>query len=365
MDLPKGVDDLMAWAVAEATSARAEAIEPAHLFVGACKLSQSRLADALQAEGIDPKALYRRVRAATYGASARAEGGPARVSGRVWRILDNAVGRAEALKREHQTVEVMISLLKHPDSALRKVFEGESLPIDNLVQYLEMTGVEAAQIHPTLVPHAAATIPPTMPPSGRPATPTIDRFGKDYTALAMEGKFDPVIGRRDEIKQIVRMLLQKQKNNPVLVGEAGVGKTSVVEGLALRLAAADAPADLREWRIVEVVLSSLVAGPTFRGEFEERSQQVIKEAESDPQLILFLDELHTLVGAGSVGGSLDASNILKPALARGRVRLIGATTPDEYRKYIESDSALERRFQPVRISEPTPEQAREILLGLR
>jgi ATP-dependent Clp protease ATP-binding subunit ClpC len=364
MELPKGVEELMAWAVAEATSAQAEAVEPAHLFVAACKLAQSRLAEALQAAGIEPVSLYRRVRSAAYGNSAKAEGGPTRVSGRVWRILDNAVGRAEALKREYHSVEVMISLLKHPDSALRKAFESENLPIDILVQYLEQSELKTVVADPTLPPEIPPTIP-TMPPSSRPPTPTIDRFGKDYSALARAGKFDPVIGRRDEIKQVVRMLLQKQKNNPVLVGEAGVGKTSVIEGLALKLADAEAPADLREWRIVEVVLASLVAGTTFRGEFEERLQQVIKEAESDPQLILFLDELHTLVGAGSVGGSLDASNILKRALARGGIRLIGATTPDEYRKHIENDSALERRFQPVRISEPTPEQAREILSGLR
>lgn len=361
MEFPKGVDELMAWAVTEATSAKAEAVEPAHLFVAACKIGQSRLAEALRAEGIEPVTLYRRIRDAAYGNSTKAEGGPARVSGRVWRILDNAIGRAEAFKREYQTTEVMISLLKHPDSSLRKAFESENLPVDNLVVFLEKSDSTSAAVEPTLLVDTS----PTIPPSSRPQTPTIDRFGKDYTALARAGKFDPVIGRRDEIKQVVRMLLQKQKNSPVLVGEAGVGKTSVIEGLALKLAAEDAPADLREWRIVELVLSSLVAGTTFRGEFEERLQQVIKEAESDPQLIIFLDELHTLVGAGSVGGSLDASNILKPALARGRIRMIGATTPDEYRKHIESDSALERRFQPVRIAEPTPEQAREILDGLR
>src|ERR1700730_4857045 len=370
MELPKGVDDLIAWAVAEATNAQAEAVEPAHLFVAACKLGPSRLSEALQSEGIDPKVLRRRVRATAYTTSTQASGGPTRVSGRVWRILDNAVGRAEALKRESQTVEVIISLLRHPDAALKKVFEGENLPVENLVRYLEKSGVDAEaeeQKLPSINP-APTTQPPTTHlthPTTHSPTPTLDRYGKDYTALAQEGKFDPVIGRRDEIKQVVRILLQKQKNNPVLVGEAGVGKTSVVEGLALRLVAADAPTDLREWRIVEVVLSSLVAGTTYRGEFEERLQQVINEAESDPQLILFLDEIHTLVGAGSVGGSMDASNILKPALARGRIRLIGATTPDEYRQHIEDDSALERRFQPVRIVEPTPEQAREILIGLR
>jgi ATP-dependent Clp protease ATP-binding subunit ClpC len=357
MEFPKGVDELMAWAVAEATNARAEAVEPAHLFVAACKLRESRLSEALAAEGIDPAVLRRTVRTNAYSTGSQAAG-PGRVSGRVWRILDNAVGRAEALKRESYPVEVAISLLKHPDSALRRLYESESLPLESLVRFLEQSGGS--------VQTNEAVIPSTIPaPPGRPDTPTIDHHGKDYTALAREGKFDPVIGRRDEIKQVVRLLLQKQKNNPVLVGEAGVGKTSVVEGLALRLVAADAPADLKEWRIVELILSSLVAGTTYRGEFEERMQQVIREAESDPQLILFLDEIHMLVGAGSVGGSMDASNILKPALARGNFRLIGATTPEEYRKHIENDSALERRFQPVRILEPTPEQAREILEGLR
>jgi len=357
MEFPKGVDELMAWAVAEATNARAEAVEPAHLFVAACKLRESRLSEALAAEGIDSGVLRRTVRTNAYSTGPQAAG-PGRVSGRVWRILDNAVGRAEALKRDSYPVEVAISLLKHPDTALRRLYESESLPLEGLVSFLEQSG-GSVQTNEAVIP---ATIPA---PPGRPGTPTIDHHGKDYTALARDGKFDPVIGRRDEIKQVVRLLLQKQKNNPVLVGEAGVGKTSVVEGLALRLVAADAPADLKEWRIVELILSSLVAGTTYRGEFEERMQQVIREAESDPQLILFLDEIHTLVGAGSVGGSMDASNILKPALARGNFRLIGATTPEEYRKHIENDSALERRFQPVRILEPTPEQAREILEGLR
>jgi ATP-dependent Clp protease ATP-binding subunit ClpC len=357
MEFPKGVDELMAWAVAEATNARAEAVEPAHLFVAACKQRESRLSEALAAEGIDPGVLRRTVRTNAYSTGSQAAG-PTRVSGRVWRILDNPVGRAEALKREAYPVEVAISLLKHPDSALRRLYESESLPLESLVRFLEQSG-GSVQTNEVVIP---STIPA---PPGRPDTPTIDRHGKDYTALARDGKFDPVIGRRDEIKQVVRLLLQKQKNNPVLVGEAGVGKTSVVEGLALRLVAEDAPADLKEWRIVELILSSLVAGTTYRGEFEERMQLVIREAESDPQLILFLDEIHMLVGAGSVGGSMDASNILKPALARGNFRLIGATTPEEYRKHIENDSALERRFQPVRILEPTPEQAREILEGLR
>lgn len=357
MELPKGLEELMALAVTEATHAQAEALEPAHLFVAACKLNQSPLSAAWQSAEIDPKALRRRVRVVAYGTNARSNSGPTRLSSRVWEILSNATGRAEALKRELPTVEVMISLLRHPDAALTQIFAREKLPVEKLVQYLEGSGVEAAVDEQTL----AST---GLMRGQHPPTPTIDRHGKDYTVLAQAGKFDPVIGRREEIKQVVRILLQKQKNNPVLVGEAGVGKTSVVEGLALRLVAPDAPAELREWRIVEVALSSLVAGMKYRGEFEERLQQMIKEAESDQQLILFLDEIHMLVGAGASGGAMDAANILKPALARGRMRLIGATTPDEYRQHIENDSALERRLQPVRIEEPTPEQAREILMGL-
>ena len=190
-------------------------------------------------------------------------------------------------------------------------------------------------------------------------------FGRDLTALAKQRKLEPVIGRKDETKQVARILSQKRKNNPILLGEPGVGKTGIVEGLAQRIAAGECPEFLREARIVEISMAALVAGTTLRGEFEARLLAVIKEAEEAPEVILFIDEIHTLVGAGRGGGAMDAANILKPALARGSMKLIGATTTAEYRQHIEKDPALERRFQAVIVEEPAREEALEILNGLR
>ena len=203
------------------------------------------------------------------------------------------------------------------------------------------------------------------PAKKQPQKSALAFFGRDITELARRGKLEPVIGRKDEILRVARILSQKRKANPVLVGEPGVGKTGIVEGLAQRIASSECPEFLRDARIVEISMAALIAGTKYRGEFEERLQAVIKEAEQQSEVILFIDEIHTLVGAGAVGGSMDASNILKPALARGSIKLIGATTTAEYRRDIEKDPALERRFQAVWVEEPTRDEAVEILRGLR
>lgn len=200
----------------------------------------------------------------------------------------------------------------------------------------------------------------------RSPTPTLDLFSRDLTAMAREGKLDPVIGRVKEIDRVIRILSRRTKNNPALIGEAGVGKTAVVEGLAQRIVREEVPEILKNKRVVMLDLSGMVAGTKYRGEFEERLKKAVDEIRSRAgEIILFIDELHTLVGAGAAEGAIDASNILKPALARGELQAIGATTIDEYRKYIEGDPALERRFQPVLVSEPTVEETIEILRGLR
>ena len=200
---------------------------------------------------------------------------------------------------------------------------------------------------------------------GPEGTPTIERFSRDLTYLAKEGRLDPVIGREAELDRLIRTLSRRTKNNPCLIGEPGVGKTAIVERLALDIAAGKVPESIAGKRLLSLDLGSMVAGTKYRGEFEERIEAVIKEAASDGNILLFLDELHTIIGAGGAEGSLDAANILKPALSRGEIQIIGATTVDEYRKHIEKDAALERRFQSILIEEPTQQETIKILEGLR
>ncbi len=197
-----------------------------------------------------------------------------------------------------------------------------------------------------------------------PKTPLVDQLAVDLTARAEEGKLDPVIGRQMEIERVIQILARRTKNNPALIGEPGVGKTAIIEGLAQRIVEGDVPALLIGKRVLQLDVGSLVAGTMYRGQFEERLKQVIDELKSS-QAILFIDEVHMLVGAGAAGSSVDAANILKPALSRGELQVIGATTLDEYRKHIESDAALERRFQPIVVNEPSVDETIKILHGIR
>ena len=196
-------------------------------------------------------------------------------------------------------------------------------------------------------------------------TPMLDSFGKDLTQLAIEGKLDPVVGREKEIKRCSQILARRKKNNPILIGEPGVGKTAIVEGLAEMIINKTCPRVLFDKKIISLELANLVAGTKYRGQFEERMEEIIDEVRQNPHIILFIDEIHTLIGAGSASGSLDAANILKPALSRGEIQCIGATTLDEYRESIEKDGALNRRFQQVMVEPSTPEQSRQIIENIR
>src|SRR5207237_638333 len=200
---------------------------------------------------------------------------------------------------------------------------------------------------------------------GKSKPPALDSFGRDLTELARQGKLDPVIGRANEIERVIQVLSRRTKNNPVLLGEAGVGKTAIVEGLAQLIVDSNVPELLRDRRLVVLDLAMMVAGTKYRGQFEERIKAVMNEVRRAKNTILFIDELHTLVGAGGAEGAIDASNVLKPALARGEIQCIGATTLDEYRKYIEKDGALERRFQQIIVNPPSKDETIEILRGLR
>ena len=244
------------------------------------------------------------------------------------------------------------------------------------VRILRSAGVDARQLYTALMKKLTAT--PRAAQSGDSRTPaagsakedgkgskTLAEFTRDLTADARTGKLDPVIGRDDEIQRVIQILSRRTKNNPCLIGEPGVGKTAIAEGLARKIAMGDVPENLLDKKLLSLDLSGMVAGTKYRGEFEERIKKVMQEVQKNGNIILFIDELHTIVGAGSAEGAVDAANILKPALSRGEIRVIGATTLNEYRKYIEKDAALERRFQPITVGEPSPEATLEILKGLR
>ena len=239
------------------------------------------------------------------------------------------------------------------------------------IRVLDTVGIDPKKMYSSVVqkinegPRASAGSAPAPHREDGKKGKTLAEFTRDLTEAARQGKLDPVIGREKEIQRVIQILSRRTKNNPVLIGEPGVGKTAIAEGLAQRIAAADVPEELLDKKVLSLDLSGMVAGTKYRGEFEERIKKTIDEVKKDGNVILFIDELHTIVGAGSAEGAVDAANILKPALSRGEIRVVGATTLNEYRKYIEKDAALERRFQPVTVGEPTPETAVEILKGLR
>ena len=273
------------------------------------------------------------------------------------RLLEISVLEARRLNHKYiGTEHILMAIIRDGDGVAAKILAASGISLASFYAETVHSIEGDAEINPQGGEYA-------QNPNSQ--TPTLDQFGRDFTAIAREGKFDPVIGRANEIERVTQILSRRTKNNPCLIGEPGVGKTAVVEGLAQRIASGDVPEPLKTKRLVSVDLSSMVAGAKYRGEFEERLKKAINEVLEAKNVILFIDEFHTIVGAGSAEGSMDASNILKPFLARGELQLIGATTLKEYKKYIEKDAALERRFQPVTVGEPTVEETVEILKGIR
>jgi ATP-dependent Clp protease ATP-binding subunit ClpC len=407
-----GVILAMQIAAAEAQSGNAAEIEPEHLLIGMCKIcdldvEQARheipsadtvllgqvlelgrevrwLRDVFEQSGVNATLFRRRLRTAIarnnatpgapHGDSRYRELHRSPALRQAFELsLKRAISQSDALDDPTVMVWHILPFLTELQSAptLRLMKEmgvgdlknhalsveppvAERVPVDTLIE-----GIEAKNRESTGRPAGNGGTSPY-----RSHTPILDRFGRDLTALARAGKLDPLIGRKDEIRTLVRVLMQKRKNNAILVGDAGVGKTCIAEGLAQKLATSNAPDGLLNTRIIEISMPGLVAGTKYRGEFEERLRQLIAEARDNPEVILFIDEIHTLLGAGGEGAS-NAANILKPPLSNGDMRCIGATTVTEYRKYIEKDPALERRFQVVWVDEPTPTEALEILEGLR
>jgi len=280
---------------------------------------------------------------------------------RAKKVLEYASESAQELNHNYiGTEHLLLGLLKEGEGVAAHVLEGMGVRLEDVT--IEILKILGESIDPGKI-RGKSPLSPTR--KRRTVTATLDEFGRDLTQLARQGKLDPIIGREKELERIIQILSRRTKNNPVLVGEPGVGKTAIVEGLAQKIVMNEVPDALQNKRIIAIDMGTIIAGTKYRGEFEERMQRIIEEVKMSKDVILFIDEIHTLVGAGAAEGAVDAANILKPSLAKGEIQLIGATTPTEYRKYIEKDGALERRFQPIRVLEPSYDETIEILKGLR
>jgi len=345
----------------EATKMGHDYVGTEHLLLGLLRVGSGMASKIMDAFKVDFERAKAEVMKMAKPSSDTQTIGDLPLTPRAIKVLQGAVEEANRLKSGYVGTEhVLLALLAEEDGIAAQVMRGMGLTLEGVRKEL------GNYVGP------AAAADPFIPNKGSPAdakrtvrTPALDAFGRDLTKLAREGVLDPVINRKKEISRIIHILSRRRKNNAVLLGEAGVGKTAIVEGLAQMIVQGTVPDDLSRKRIVELDLAAMVAGTKYRGQFEERLKAVMTEITSCKDVILFIDELHGIVGAGNAEGALDASNVIKPALARGELQCIGATTMDEYRRYIEKDGAFERRFQTIIVDEPSPEDAVDILNGLK
>ena len=326
-----------------------QSVEPEHVAAAMLEQQDGIVVPLLQKVGAEPTLVRSRIDEAL-AKQPKVEGGEAYLAQRTLKMLDKAEDEAKSLKDEYVSTEHILLALTQDKGAAGEAFTSSGVTRDRVLAVLK-----------------------DFRKGGRVTTQdaegtyrALEKYARDLTEAARAGKLDPVIGRDEEIRRVIQVLSRRTKNNPVLIGEPGVGKTAIAEGLASRIIDGDVPEGLKEKRLLALDMGALVAGAKFRGEFEERLKAVLKEvAEAEGQIILFIDELHTVVGAGKAEGAMDAGNMLKPALARGELHCVGATTLDEYRKHIEKDPALERRFQPVMVGEPSVQDTISILRGLK
>ena len=340
-----------------ARSLRQSYVGSEHILIGLLRENTGVAATVLHNNGVDVVQLKEMIKDLIAPESSVLIAERDGYSPRAQSILDEAHRQADRFHSDKTGTEhILLALLKEGENVAVRLLNTMGISVQKLyVDVLVAMGEDGALYKEDLGKRQSRK---------RNGSSTLEQYSRDLTALAREGKLDPVIGREEEITRVVQILSRRTKNNPCLIGEPGVGKTAVVEGLASRIVTGDVPFTVQNKRVLTLDLSGMVAGSKYRGEFEERIKKVIREVIEDGDVVLFLDEMHTIIGAGGAEGAIDASNILKPSLARGEIQLIGATTIAEYRKYVERDAALERRFQPVTVEEPTVEEAESILRGI-
>ncbi len=338
----------------EAINLNHDYIGTEHILIGLIKEEEGVASQVLRQLGVNVDKVVEEVERLV-GKGEYQQVGEIAFTPRAKKVLELASQEASQLKNNYiGTEHILLGLIKEGSGVAVRILADLGINLDNVY----------SEIMKVLMEGEAQGFP-SAPGKRITKTPALDEFGRDLIKLAQEDKLDPVIGRSTEIQRVIQILSRRKKNNPCIIGEAGVGKTAIVEGLAQKIINNDVPEILKEKRIICLDLALIVAGTKYRGEFEKRLKKIVKEVQESNDVILFIDEIHTLVGAGAAEGAIDASNILKPALARGELQVIGATTADEYRKYIEKDAALERRFQPIYISEPSIEETVMILQGLK
>src|SRR6201984_3666071 len=331
-----------------------------HLLLGLIKLGQGVAVNVLQKMGLDLETVRMEVEKQVGSGPETKMVGKVPYAPRVKKVLALAGKEAKALNHSYVGTEhILLGLLREGEGVAARVLK--SLEVDPARTRNEIL----KELDPNFTPPESEAQSREEGTKKDVNTPALRAFGRDLTELAKKGELDPVIGRKNEIERVIQILCRRTKNNPVLVGEAGVGKTAIVEGLAQEIGAGRLPELLRDKRVITLDLALMVAGTKYRGQFEERIKAVMDEIRRSKNVILFIDELHTIVGAGSAEGAMDASNIIKPALSRGELQCVGATTMNEYGKYIEKDAALERRFQTIKVDAPTVDEAIQILKGLR